>query len=59
MILCFIFVIWKVCLNGLFNNSFCSIVLLGTKKSWIFPYLVNVDFCAVANLLAVFMGVKI
>ena len=28
MILCFISVMWKVCLNGLFKNLFCSIVLV-------------------------------
>ena len=37
MILCFISVIWKVCLNGLFKSLFCSIVLVGTRNSWIFP----------------------
>ena len=37
MILCFISVIWKVCLNGLLTSLFCSIVRVGTKKSWIFP----------------------
>ena len=25
-------VIWKVCLNGLFESLFCSIVLVGTRK---------------------------
>ena len=37
MILCFISVMWKVCLNGLFKSLFCSIVLVGTRNSWIFP----------------------
>ena len=37
MILCFISVMWNVCLNGLFKILFCSIVVLGTRKSWIFP----------------------
>ena len=54
MILCFISVMWKVCLNGLFKSLFCSIVLVGTRKSWIFPYFVKVEPCAVASLLAVF-----
>ena len=58
MILCFISVLWKVCLNGLFKSLFCSIVLVGTRKSWIFPLLINAEPCAVANLLAVFMGLK-
>ena len=33
----FLSVIWNVCLNGLFKFLFCSIVLEGTRKSWIFP----------------------
>ena len=37
MIMCFISVMWKVCLKGLFKSLFCSIVLVGTRKSWIFP----------------------
>ena len=32
---------------------------MGTRKSWIFPLFTNVDPCAVANLLAVFIGVRI
>ena len=31
--LCLISVIWNVCLNGLFRSLFCSIVLVGTRKS--------------------------
>ena len=53
MILCFISVMWKVCLNGLFKSLFCSIVLVGTRKNWIFPLFVNDQPCAVASLLAV------
>ena len=37
MILCFISVIRKVCLNDFFKSSFCSIVLVGTRKSCLFP----------------------
>ena len=37
IVLCFISVMWKVCLIGLFRSLFCSIVLVGTRKSWIFP----------------------
>ena len=37
MILCFISVMGNVCLNGLLHILFCSIVLAGTRKSWIFP----------------------
>ena len=33
IILCFISVIWNICLNGLFRSLFCSIVLVGTRKS--------------------------
>ena len=36
MIVCFISVMWKVCLNGLLKSLFCSIVLAGTRKNWIF-----------------------
>ena len=36
IMLCFISVIWNVCLKGLFRSLFCSIVLVGTRKSWIF-----------------------
>ena len=58
MILCLISVIWNVCLNGLFRILFCSIVLVGTRNTWIFPDFTNVDPCAVANLLDVSRGVK-
>ena len=34
---CFTSVMWDVCLEGLFKSLFCSIVLVGTRKSWIFP----------------------
>ena len=34
--LCFISVMWKVCLNGLLMSLFCSIVRVGTRKRWIF-----------------------
>ena len=37
MILCFISVLWKVWLSGLFKSLFCSIGLVRTRKSWIFP----------------------
>ena len=37
MILCFISVIWKVCLNGSHMSFFCSIVRVGTRKSCIVP----------------------
>ena len=37
MILCFMPVMLNVCLKGLFSFLFCSIVLVGTRKSWIFP----------------------
>ena len=37
MILCFKSVMRKVCLKGLVKTLFCSIVLVGTRKSWIFP----------------------
>ena len=37
MILCLKSVIRNVCLNGLFKILFCSIVLVGTRNSWIFP----------------------
>ena len=37
MILGFIYVMWNVCLNGLVKILFCSIVLAGTRKFWIFP----------------------
>ena len=32
IILCFISVIWNICLNRLLRNLFCSIVLVGTRK---------------------------
>ena len=57
MISCFISVMWKACLNGLLMSLFCSIVLMGTRKSWIFPYFVKVDPCAVASLLVVLKGI--
>ena len=34
--------IWKV-------RLFCSIVRAGTKKSWVFPWFVKVDHCAVGS----------
>ena len=37
MILCLISVLRKICLNGLFKILFCSIVLVATRDSWIFP----------------------
>ena len=37
IISCLISVIWKVCLNGLLKNLFCSIVRVGTRTNWIFP----------------------
>ena len=58
MILCFISVIWRVCFNGLFKSLFCSILFVVTRKNWIFPYLVKVEPCAVASLLAVFKGIS-
>ena len=54
--LCIISDMWKVCLNGLLMSLFCSIVRVGTRKSWIFPSLVMVDPCAVASLLVVLKG---
>ena len=33
MILCFLSVMWNVCLNGLIKILFCSIVLVGTRDS--------------------------
>ena len=36
ILLCFISVIWKVCLNGLLKKLFFSIARVGTRKSWIF-----------------------
>ena len=56
--MCFISVIWKVCLNGLLMSLFCSIVRVGTKKSCIFPMIVKVDPCAVASLLVVLKGIN-
>ena len=58
MILGFISVMWNVCLNGLVKILFYSIVLVGTRKFWNFPGFTSVDPCAVANLLAVFIGIK-
>ena len=34
--LCFISVIWNICLNGLLRSLFYSIVLMGTRKSEFF-----------------------
>ena len=61
MILCLVSVIGKVCLNGLLKSLFCSIVRVGTRKSWIFPHFVEVDLCAVASLLVerYYFGCKI
>ena len=42
-ILCFISVMWKVCLKGLVKNLFCSIVRVGIRNNWIFPNLVKHD----------------
>ena len=56
MILCFISVMWKVCLNGLLMSLFRSIVRVGTRKIWIFPKFVKADPCAVASLLVVLKG---
>ena len=50
---------WNVCLNGLFKILFCSIVLVGTRKSWIFPLFINFEPCAVANLLAVLIDIRV
>ena len=58
LLLCFISVKWNVCFNGLFKILFCSIVLVGARKTWIFPKFINVEPCAVANLLAVFIDIK-
>ena len=33
MILCLISVIWNICLNGLVNILFCSIVLVGRRNN--------------------------
>ena len=54
--LCFISVIWNVCLKGLVKDLFCSIVRVGIRNSWFFPKLVKLDPCAVAHLLDVFEG---
>ena len=48
----------KVCLNDLLKSWFCSIVRVGTRKSWIFPLFVEVDPCAIASLLVVFEGIN-
>ena len=50
-ILCFKFVVWNNCLNGLIKSLFCSFVRVGTRNSWIFPKLLQLDPCAVANKL--------
>ena len=57
MILYFMSVIWKICLKGFLNSLFCSIVRVGTTKSWIFPQFVKLDSCAVASLLVVLQGI--
>ena len=59
MILCFISVILKVCLIDLLKSLFCSIVRMGTRKSWIFSYFVKVDSCAVAGLLVFYKGINL
>ena len=52
--LCFIFLIWNVCLKILVKKLFCcSIVQVGTRKNCIFPKLIKHDPFAVANLLEV------
>ena len=38
MLLPFISVIWKVCLNGLLKSLFCSIVRVGTRKVGFFQF---------------------
>ena len=58
MILCFISVIWNVCLKGMVKSSFCSFVRVGIRNSWIFPKLVKLDHCAVADLLEDFEGIN-
>ena len=58
MILYFKCVIWNVCLKVLVKSLFCSIVRVGIRKSWIFPKLVKLDPCSVANLFEVFGGIK-
>ena len=52
-LLCFMFVIWNVCLKDLVKKLFCSIVRVGTRNNWIFPELVKLDSWAVAYLLDV------
>ena len=37
IILFFISMMWKVSLNFLFKSLFCSIVLVWTRKRWVFP----------------------
>ena len=58
MILCFMSVMWNVCLNGLLKSLFCSIVLVEIRKSWNFPKFVNVEPCSAASLLVIFKGIK-
>ena len=58
MILCFISVIWKVCLNGLLKKLFCSIVRVGTRKSCVFPEFLKVDPGSVASLLGVWKDIN-
>ena len=40
------------------QNLFCSIVRVGIRNNWIFPKLVKLDPCAVANLLEVLEGIS-
>ena len=58
IILCFISVIWNIWLKGLVKSSFCFIVRVGIRNSWIFPKLVKFDPCAVATLLEVFESIN-
>ena len=52
-ILCFISVMWNVCLNGLVKSSFCSHVRVGKRNIWIFSKLVKFGPSVVAYLLEV------
>ena len=47
----------KGLLNCLLMSLFCSIVRVGTRKSWIFSWLVKVDPCAAASLLVVLKNI--
>ena len=58
IMLCFISLIWKVCLKGFVKSLFCSFVRVGIRYKWILPKLVKHDPCAVANLLDVFEGIN-